>query len=91
MNPIAEDNSSAEREPRLRAVAVDEFINRVPVPSLCSRSQAVQKRRILLVQSGNRRTVLGLGRVRFEESSFAVLLNRATMLCLPGVAVKPRP
>jgi hypothetical protein len=51
MNPITEDNAPAEREPGLRAVPFDEFINRVPVPSLgLSRSQAVQNGGLCLVQ-----------------------------------------
>jgi hypothetical protein len=51
MNPIAEDNRSAEREPRLRAVPLDKFIDSVPVPSPgISGGQAVQDGGFSLVQ-----------------------------------------
>jgi hypothetical protein len=43
MNPVTQDDSSAEREPRFRAVPLHEFINSVSVSSLgISGGQAVQ-------------------------------------------------
>ena len=51
MNSIAEHNGPAEREPRLRAIPLHEFFNRVPVTALrVCRGQAAQNGGFCLIQ-----------------------------------------
>jgi hypothetical protein len=51
MNPVTQDNSSAEREPGFGAVPLHEFINGVSVSSLgISGGQAVQNGGFCLIQ-----------------------------------------
>src|SRR5262249_54373411 len=53
VDAISEDDGLAEREPRLRAVPLNEFLDRMPVSSLCvNRTEAVQNSRLRLVQVG---------------------------------------
>ena len=70
MNPIAEDNRSAEREPRLRAVPVSTNSSIAWRHPRCASAEVrlLRTADFAWSKSPNRRTVLGLGRVRFEES-----------------------
>lgn len=72
-DPITEDDGLAEREPRFRAVPFNEFLDRMPVPSLgIDRTEAVRSADFAWSRLGSRNTVLGTRRLPFPHCFFAV-------------------
>src|ERR1700693_547586 len=62
VDEITENDSLAEEEPWFRAVPFNEFVDRVSVPSLSvDRTEAVQNRRLRLVQVRQPQHCLGNG------------------------------
>ena len=83
MATISQDYTLAEREPRFRAVPLDELVHRMSVASLgVSRTEAIQDRGFGLIESGNRNTVFGWRR-RLPVFFFAIgggLLDRTPIM-----------